>query len=272
MQAVPVSLTRAIPAGDPSECDEFGYRTGTPEGILVLRYVPAGRLTFGLSREDLLHQLYWAPDNVVTVTDGADVVHVGGSEAWWVRRAVTHQVNALGSRPVYRICLRERPPALSTHPLGVVRLSEDAAGAVLALCRERVSDAEAMDLRSALLEGIRPEGVLDAGSGPAAVVARHLRHTPADPAGLEDWARRLHVSPKTLQRDFHRSFDMSFRSWRTQMRLELARRLVESLPVTDVAREVGYHSSSAFIAAYRREFGRTPTQDQQSPTRSIATA
>jgi AraC-like DNA-binding protein len=92
----------------------------------------------------------------------------------------------------------------------------------------------------------------------AATVARALLQDPADRTELREWAARLHVSIKTLQRDFLREYGKSYSRWRTELRLRASRALLETQPVAEVALRVGYASPSAFIAAFAREYGYTP--------------
>ena len=52
---------------------------------------------------------------------------------------------------------------------------------------------------------------------------------------------------------------MSFGSWRTRARLMFRLRLLaQGTPVTNVAMEAGYESTSAFIAMFKRQLGTTP--------------
>jgi len=95
-------------------------------------------------------------------------------------------------------------------------------------------------------------------SGFAATVARALHRNPADATELREWAARLHVSVKTLQRDFLREYGTSYTHWRTSLRLRASKALLQTQPVAVVARRVGYATPSAFIAAFAREFGYTP--------------
>jgi AraC-like DNA-binding protein len=95
-------------------------------------------------------------------------------------------------------------------------------------------------------------------------VARHLSHDPGDPTSLAEWADRLRVSVKTLQRDFAREFGSSYTAWRTKLRLRAARALLEAEPVIKVAHRVGYASPSAFITAYAKEHGHTPGERQRA--------
>lgn len=77
--------------------------------------------------------------------------------------------------------------------------------------------------------------------------------------GLGEWGERLGVSEKTLSRLFLRETGLSFRVWRQRQRLLDALTLLEQGErVTDVALACGYDSLSAFIAAFRRQFGATP--------------
>ncbi len=54
---------------------------------------------------------------------------------------------------------------------------------------------------------------------------------------------------------------MGFRVWRQRARLLRALvALAGAMPVTAVAFDAGYDSPSAFIAAFKREFGTTPAR------------
>ncbi len=92
-------------------------------------------------------------------------------------------------------------------------------------------------------------------------VTEALLADPADARGLDAWARAAGASPRTLARLFAKETGLTFRAWRQRARLlhalvELAARK----PVTSVAFEAGYDSPSAFIAAFKREFGPTPAR------------
>jgi len=98
----------------------------------------------------------------------------------------------------------------------------------------------------------------DTRPGFAATVARALHRNPADGTELREWAARLHVSVKTLQRDFVREYGTSYSRWRTSLRLRVSKVLLQTQPVAEVARRVGYATPSAFCAAFAREFGHSP--------------
>ncbi|NQX26096.1 helix-turn-helix transcriptional regulator [Microbacteriaceae bacterium VKM Ac-2854] len=90
-------------------------------------------------------------------------------------------------------------------------------------------------------------------------VATTLLEHPATPFGLEEWARTVHTSGKTLQRCFRRDTGMTSPQWRTSARLSVAvRRFDRGEAVAAVARSVGFATTSAFITAFRRRYGVTP--------------
>jgi len=248
---------------DPLWCEEYGYRLGDPGGILVLKYRSAGPLEFAESRQDFLHQLYWSPDGVLSAVFGADAMFVGSREALWVERAVSHDVRAGDQQTVYRIYLREVPAALEGLRVGAVSVDDRAARLIQAIARPGYDENAALDARRRIMTGLSPSD--DAcvtrnrtGSGYAMTVVRALSHDPGDDTRLDEWADQLHISAKTLQRDFVREFGMPFSRWRTRLRLRTARVLLDTEPVAKVAQRVGYASPSAFIAAYGAEFGHTP--------------
>ncbi|MCQ9616230.1 helix-turn-helix transcriptional regulator [Paenalcaligenes niemegkensis] len=93
-----------------------------------------------------------------------------------------------------------------------------------------------------------------------------LQADAAHPQTLSDYAAETGVSVKTLSRLFLSETGISFRAWRQQRRLMHALSLLENKErVTDVALACGYESLSAFIAAFRKVMGATPTDFFQLP-------
>ncbi|MFG1947180.1 helix-turn-helix transcriptional regulator [Nonomuraea sp. NPDC048826] len=262
MRGHTVSLAEPRSA-DPLRCEEYAYGLGRPTGVLVLKYRSAGVLEFGESREDFLHQLYWSPDGVLSTRYGTQGQFVGPLEAFWAHRAVTHEVRAADRQTVYRMCLREVPQGLDGLRAGPVSLGPEIGGLIEAICRPGYDEDAALEARARIMAGLtaaaaEPAGGHGAGGGFAQTVVRELSHNPGESVRLDEWAARLHVSVKTLQRDFEREFGMSYSQVRTKLRLRTSRVLLESRPVTEVARRVGYSSPSAFITAFVKEYGYTP--------------
>lgn len=101
----------------------------------------------------------------------------------------------------------------------------------------------------------------DATGDPRALrVAELLLADPSDRRTIAQLARHSGASRRTIERIFVATTGMTFGRWRQQLRLMHALRLLGSgAKVTHAALEAGYSSSSAFIAAFRKAFGTTPT-------------
>lgn len=86
-----------------------------------------------------------------------------------------------------------------------------------------------------------------------------LINNPADDRSFEELAANSRASSRTLARLFTKSTGMSFAEWRKQLRLLVAvDRLGQGQQVTQVAWELGYKSTSAFVAMFRRALGTSP--------------
>lgn len=92
-------------------------------------------------------------------------------------------------------------------------------------------------------------------------VAEGLLRNPSEQRSLAHMARSSGASRRTLERLFAEETGMTFGKWRQQLRLlEALRLLGGGAKVTHAALESGYSTPSAFIAAFRRTLGSTPTQ------------
>ncbi len=98
-----------------------------------------------------------------------------------------------------------------------------------------------------------------------AIVSR-LQEEPANRVRLDEIARDTGASPRTIQRLFRNETGLHFTQWRRRFALLHAMELLShGASVTTAASEVGYESTSAFVAAFRREMGVTPAK--YHPTR-----
>jgi AraC-like DNA-binding protein/quercetin dioxygenase-like cupin family protein len=90
-------------------------------------------------------------------------------------------------------------------------------------------------------------------------IAAALDADPSDATSLEEWARRLGFSPRHLARLFKKDTGVPFSTWRSlhAVRHSLVL-LAGGTPVTRVATDLGYSTTSAFIEMFKRTTGRTP--------------
>jgi len=86
-----------------------------------------------------------------------------------------------------------------------------------------------------------------------------LLRNPGDNRSLVQWAMHVHSTERTLARRCQRDLGMSFAKWRQRLRLTRAMTmLVEGRPIASVATELGYSTTSAFIAMFQGAIGVTP--------------
>lgn len=96
-------------------------------------------------------------------------------------------------------------------------------------------------------------------SAPACRLADHFQAHADDSSKLPHLALMTGASVRTLQRQFVRETGMTIEHWRQKSRLiTSAAALSEGQSVTNAAIDCGYDSSSAFIAAFKGLFGKTP--------------
>ncbi|MBO8165492.1 MAG: methylphosphotriester-DNA--protein-cysteine methyltransferase family protein [Brevibacillus sp.] len=81
------------------------------------------------------------------------------------------------------------------------------------------------------------------------------------PLTLSEMARRLYVSPFYLQRSFKRVMKVSPVQYLKQVRLNAAKQLLAQTEetVSEIARKVGFRSSTHFASVFQRETRHTPT-------------
>lgn len=86
-----------------------------------------------------------------------------------------------------------------------------------------------------------------------------LLRKPDEQAPVHSVARAAGLSERTMARVFLRETGLSFRDWRVRLKLMTSIEMLEvGKNVTGTAFDCGYDSTSAFIAAFKRQFGRTP--------------
>lgn len=96
-------------------------------------------------------------------------------------------------------------------------------------------------------------------SGAIAWIKEHF----AEPLAVGELAKRVHMSPSTLHGHFKAVAAMSPIQYQKRLRLQEARRLLLTGPMSAelVAYEVGYASASQFSREYARLFGEPPRRD-----------
>jgi AraC-like DNA-binding protein len=123
-------------------------------------------------------------------------------------------------------------------------------GRVMALLLDELAAMPALPLNTPLPRDAR-----------LAHLCRRLLDAPALDVDIDTMAQQAGMSRRNFTRLFRRQTGMSFASWRQQACLLAAlTRFARGESVTHVAMELGYGSTSAFTAAFRRVLGDAPSR------------
>jgi AraC-like DNA-binding protein len=223
--------------------------------------MPAGTRFDWHTHED--HQLAWAARGVLSVLTSAATWVLPPTRALWIPAGLPHETASAGHATMRSLYIR---PGLS--PISWTEPTPVAASPLLAELigylggtLEPDQRAHAEVLLADLLTPV-PMTTIQVrmpGSAPARQLAQALHANPADHRTLRQWGREVAASDRTLARAFAVETGVPFGRWRTQLRLAAALPLLAAgEPVSRVAGRVGYDTPSAFVAAFRRETGKTP--------------
>jgi len=211
------------------------------------------------------HQLAWAVSGVLTVRTLDTAWVLPPTRALWIPAGIRHETLTAGAAATMRSLYV--PPAAC--PVRWVVPTPVRASPLLAELLGYLEDDQLGQERRVRAEAVLvdllapvPMTTIEVPAPPderAAEVAGLLRADPADGRTLAAWGHQVGASERTLAREFLAGTGMTFGRWRTLLRLQAALPgLAAGRPVSAVARQVGYESGSAFVAAFRRETGVTP--------------
>ncbi|MDA5193986.1 AraC family transcriptional regulator [Govanella unica] len=211
--------------------------------------------------------LYAVAGVTLVVTDDASYI-VPPQRALWVPAGVWHEVqcrNAVSVRTIYvdaascvkmpTVCrvievsslLRELVVEAANLPVEYDETGRD--GRIMTLILDEIASMTATPLHVPMPQN---QKLLQ--------VCLAILGDPAQNDTLDDWAESTCMGRRTFTRLFRKETGMSFAAWRQHVRLlEAMSRLATGHRVTSVAFDVGYNSSSAFTAMFRRTFGAAPT-------------
>ena len=214
-------------------------------------------------------QLIYAATGVMRVRAGDRLWLVPPAQAVWAPAGLEHEIWARGEfamrtlylAPELAAGLTQHCRAIETSALlrelilhivsiGMLKADQPAHALLAGLVVDLLGDASALPLSLPLPRDPR-----------AVRIADRLKDDPANRADLAELARDAGASERTVQRLFLDETGLRFSEWRQRLRLIHAAGLLGGgASVTAAGLDAGYASTSAFIAAFGRHFGRTPAR------------
>src|SRR2546425_1974562 len=213
------------------------------------------------------HQLVYATRGVMTVNTSTGSWVVPSRRAVWVPAAMEHEVEMRGPVAVRTLYLRTglsdslpvdccvvnvspllRELILRTIEIGMLDRNVPSHKHLIDIILDQFHALPTVPLKLPMPVEAR-----------ALRVAEMVRDNPGDAKPLAHLSRKIGASKRTIERLFQSETEMTFGKWRQQLRMLHALRLLAAgEPVTTVALEVGYDSTSAFISAFKSAVGTTP--------------
>lgn len=209
------------------------------------------------------HELLWNARGASTAVVGSRVWCVTPAVGLWMPAGRLHSASAVAGTAFRAEFFRfGSTPSLSEDPVPVEITP------LLRLLLERLADpglspASRTVTETMVLDVLEPSSrellVQIPRSALLRPIADAVRADPGDQRTLADWATGLGVNPRTLTRAFRTETGAGYARWVAGVRAQHAVGLLaRGWEVDVVAQEVGYRSSSAFGAAFRRTTGLTP--------------
>ena len=197
-------------------------------------------------------QLIYATRGVMNVATARFSFVIPPQRAVWVPAGIEHEIRCRGPVSLRTLYI---DPDIAFLP-GDVRVIE-----VSNLLRELM----ALMLDEIVRTPVVPLSVPMPQHARLVAVCEHILRDPGRDEALDFWASEAGMGRRTFTRMFRKETGMSFALWCRDVRLlEAMSRLANGQPVTKVAFDVGYQSSSAFAAMFRRTFGAPPSRYVES--------
>ncbi|WP_328952328.1 AraC family transcriptional regulator (plasmid) [Streptomyces sp. NBC_00184] len=250
------TVVRRAPAPEPSEqgAGHFAISAGFRIPRVPTEWEP---------HSHPLHELVWVRGGTLTSHVGDRIFTVFEGNGLWMPAGVVHGGRATAGAEFHDALFApdrtpfafEEPKAIEMTPLLESLLAH--------LSRTDLDAAARARAESVVFDVIQPSARQFAlqlpGDPRIDAIAEALLDDPADGRSLEEWARLLGASERTVTRAFRRATGLSFAQWRQMLRVHRALMLLsEGFDVTTVSETLGYAQPSSFIAAFRRVMGTTP--------------
>lgn len=213
------------------------------------------------------HQLVYAVEGTLTVAADRRTFVVSPDQAVWLPNGVVHAVGSLLGAEFRSLWIaKEAECSLPSSPtvLAVSALLKALIVEAANIDGKRSTDGYPDRIAAMILDQLDRAPKLSAAlpwpkDERLLALCEALYRDPSDERHAEEWAKELGMSSRTLTRRFEAELGLTLRSWKRRLRLFRAIELLGGgHSVTATAMDLGYASASAFIFAFRSEFGCSP--------------
>lgn len=219
--------------------------------------------------EHTRHQLIHALHGVMAVHADSGHWIVPPSRGLWMPAGMTHSIRCIGEVHMRSLYVQQDAAPLlvaGCQVVGISPLMRELIRAAADIAHPYDADSRDGRLMQLLLDELHALPLLPLHlpmptDRRVLEICLGLRQRPDDDSKLSDWAQRLQVNVKTIQRLFAQQTGMTFGQWRQQARLLRALELLaDGERIIDIALSLGYESPSAFSTMFRKHFGQVPSQ------------
>ncbi|RDG39925.1 helix-turn-helix domain-containing protein [Streptomyces corynorhini] len=210
-----------------------------------------------------LHELVWVRGGTLTSRVEDRIFTVSEGHGLWMPADVVHAGRATAGAEFYdAFFVPDRTPFVFEEPVAIA-MTPVLESLLTHLARRDLAAAARARAESVVFDVLQPSerqlALQLPGDARIDAIAEALLDDPADSRSLEEWARVLGTSDRTVTRAFRHATGLSFAQWRQALRVHRALTLLaEGLDVQSVSETLGYAQPSTFIAAFRRVMGTTP--------------
>jgi AraC-like DNA-binding protein/quercetin dioxygenase-like cupin family protein len=219
-------------------------------------------------------QLLYASKGVMTVTTKLGIWVVPPERAVWIPKQADHEIHTYGQLSMRTLYIKSEAATDFPKQCCVVTISP--------LLKELIQHATTLPtyynldgpderIMSVILDLIKslpvtPLVLRMPQDSRLKLIYQTLVDNPSDNRSLDEWGHKVGACSRTLTRLFQTETSMNFRQWRQQFRLlQALKRLGQQEPVTNIAFDLGYNSTSAFINMFKKALGKTPGQYFNQP-------
>ncbi|AXG76767.1 helix-turn-helix domain-containing protein [Streptomyces paludis] len=237
-------------------------RAGGPFAIVAGSRVPHAPTEWA-PHSHPLHELVWVRGGTLTSRVENRIFTVSEGHGLWMPAHVVHGGRATaGARFHDAFFAPDRTPFAFTEPVAIA-MTPVLESLLTHLSRTDLDAAARARAEAVVFDVLQPSErqftLRLPGDARIDAITEALLDDPADHRSLDEWARALNTSDRTITRAFRHATGLSFAQWRQALRVHWALTMLsEGHDVQTVSETLGYAQPSTFIAAFRRVMGTTP--------------